>query len=509
MKKITKVLYYITIAIFIMIFLHILSLNIYKINLNKDYNSYIITLVILLITALFFRIKEFKIFNKKIFYLIFWLLMVSLAFYVGLKTRVTLKNTWDYGAIIQHAYRIVNGIKVDVAYYARYPNNIALLIIEIVLAWFSKLYNPNITLYGFHTATILLNSIIIGTIILIFNIYVKEVVGPKAKRLSVLLSILFIPIYFYSALLYTDTVASVLMLISLIAYYGYTKCQGVKKTICFLITVLGIAIGFKYKATNSFLLIAILMSSLFEGKYKQIPKFIIGFMPSLLIINFLIGIIYPISDEEYDKYKYPYTHWIMMSMNPDSYGNYSGPDARFTGSFNTYNEKEEAISQVLKERMKTYTFKSFMKKTFVTKNLVIWADPTIAIDNYLSRRPYNNNEITNYVTFQGKKHKDMLTYLRGVYLVIIIGIFISGILIIRRPNYYIYICQIAIIGIYIFELFWEVHSRYIYNFVPLMIISSCYGYSELFKLIYKEKNKEEPKEQNTKKRKKKINNEKK
>lgn len=495
MKRINNFFYYATIGIVMIIFLYIFFINIYKLVLDKNLLSIIISFLFILIIALLIKLKESKILESKIFYVFFWIIMVTLTFIIGLNTRVTLEKTWDYGVLIKSAFGEINGIKAPIYYFGRFPNNVPLLIVEIFLGKICKLYNPNITIYGFHTATILLNSFIIATHILIFNLLVKNIISVKAERVSIILSILFFPLYFYAAYLYTDTIACLLMLISFYAFLKYSTTTGNKKILYLVITLFFVGIGFKFKATNIFLYIAILMNLFFEKKYKSVLIMIIGIIPTILLLSFIINKLYPISDKEYDRYKFPYTHWVMMSMNPKTSGNYLTEDVVFTMGFDNYQDKETATTQLLKERLKTYTFSSFMKKTFITKNLIVWADPTIAIDNYLSRKPYHKNILTEFVTYSGKHHKKMLYYLRGIYLVIIVGMLLSAVFIIKKSNSYIYIAQIAIVGIYIFELFWEIHARYIYNFVPLMMITSCYGYNELFKCIYKENKEDNQKEQ--------------
>ena len=45
------------------------------------------------------------------------------------------------------------------------------------------------------------------------------------------------------------------------------------------------------------------------------------------------------------------------------------------------------------------------------------------------------------------------------------------------------ISQITLIGIFAFELLWETHARYVYTFLPFMLLCASYGYAKIFDIF--------------------------
>ena len=63
------------------------------------------------------------------------------------------------------------------------------------------------------------------------------------------------------------------------------------------------------------------------------------------------GLTMGISDEKMvDRYRFPVTHWIMMSLNSD-YKTHVDEDVDFTMSFDTYDAKKQANIREIKARL--------------------------------------------------------------------------------------------------------------------------------------------------------------
>lgn len=53
----------------------------------------------------------------------------------------------------------------------------------------------------------------------------------------------------------------------------------------------------------------------------------------------------------------------------------------------------------------------------------------------------------------------------------------------KEDGIYIFISQICIIGLFIFLCIWECNPRYVYTFLPFIVITSSYGYYKSFKIL--------------------------
>ena len=102
----------------------------------------------------------------------------------------------------------------------------------------------------------------------------------------------------------------------------------------------------------------------------------------------------------------------------------------------------------------------------------------MAGDDYAGRFPVDENGIWQRVfTFHGSDHWIGLIYSWLYYIVLIVGILLSGIFAIRRTNeqHKMLVLRIALFGIILFLSIWECNSRYLVAFIPVLIMTSADG----------------------------------
>lgn len=481
-----KLTFVIPSIIFAVISLYVLSINLYAIYKYKYELSFLILIIpicLFVLTFLLLKISKYKKIST-IFKYIYLLLFFCLIFYIGFKTRVGMFNTWDYGQLIRAAFSIVQGETYNRLYFIRYPNNIILLFFETILCKVGKIYNSSITLKGVQSITILVNVIIIFINIIFTSLMAKKINGQKGYIISNILILIFAPFYLYATILYSDTIGMLLNITAFLLYYylNNVKSSKIKKLLDILLA-LDIIIGFKFKATNIFIVIAIIIDWISQKEIKDIFKLILLLIIILIPINFAINKWFGLTAEEQEKYQFPYTHWIMMTLNPDKTGGYSEEDVQYTMSFNTIQERKEANISKIKERTKSYGTKELIHRILVTKNIYTWSNPTLGTDDYLGRFPNEKNFINEMVTVKGKNYSKYIKHIRSIYLILLTFMFISVIYNIKDKNKYIFISQLLIVGIFLFELIWECHSRYLYTFLPFMIILATYSIAKVYDSI--------------------------
>ncbi len=470
-NKITEILRKTIIVLFIIIFSYVLILNIQEI---KEEPLLIISLILAIIGSLLIsKIPNFNIKNKYIKGILIILLYISILT-IGLLTRVDL--TWDYGELINSTYKYCTGGQESYYYFARYPNNIPLFIIEIILCKICLFFRPDMTVVGLHTATILLNSIIVFLNILLMCYITNKINGSKNK-IGTITILLFSPLVLYTAILYTDTIGILIMSLITFIYYLYSKSITKKqKIILSIIMCILLAFGFKMKATTIFPLIAIVINMLYEKKFVQPISLIALTIIMLIPVNLLLDMNYKVTEENEKKFGFPYSHWIMMSLNPLTEGGYITEDVVFTMSLKDIDERKKVTVEEIKNRLKDYGVKGSLERIFYTKPNRTWTDPTFYTENKLARKADSeDNLLQSFVHWKGKNNIYYLVYITTIYYVILIGILKSGIKTFKEHNRFIFYSQLLLIGIFMFELVWECNPRYIYTFIPFMIICATYG----------------------------------
>lgn len=483
MKKILKVFRKSVIALFLFVVVYILFLNFTNIFSQKSYFVFLIIPVLLIFIYFLSKIKRIK--NKKVSFFIsflFILIITLILLYIGFKTRVN--STWDYHFILKEVYKYVNGVETRVDYFARYPNNIPLFLVQIFLAKIGQLYNPLITATGIQSITIIVNALIIVFSIFLLRMIANKVVNRRAANILLIISLLYCPLYLYTTIMYTDTIGMLFNVISLFLFYVSLVVRNKKiKLLSNIFLVLAVVIGFKFKATNIFILIAIIMQLLYDKSIRKICFLMFFTIISNLFLGVLIDNAYPISDDEIDRYNFPYTHWVMMSLNPKTKGGYIEEDVQYSKSFITMEDRKKGINERLKERINNYSTAELLNRVLYLKPINTWGNPCLGSDDYLQRNPKEWNYINKTVTFKQENYKYYKIYVSAVYLIIIVGMFISGIVNFNDNNKFIFISQITLIGIFAFELLWETHARYVYTFLPFMLLCASYGYAKIFDIF--------------------------
>lgn len=487
--KIINCLYKMAVILFAIIFIYIFGLNIFCAFKEKKIISVFLFLLLLVgYSALFWRIRKINFKYKKTLTWIFLFISFCNLLILGYKTRVSLYNTWDYGGLIRCSYDFAHGKMTDSWYFARYPNNIPLLLFLGVIGKICLFFYKGMTLGTFRAITIVLNALIIFSSFLLLYQIIKKNIGEESTKLTTFVCIFFCPLYLYCAILYTDTVSMLLMLISLYCYllYDESKTKS-KKIISFLFLIVFIYLGFRMKATNIFLFIALILEFLRERKWKEILYSIVLLLVISIPISFGIKNGYKLSSAEIDKYQFPYSHWLMMTLNPTTTGGYNWDDVNYTISFEGYEAKKIAIKKRLKERIRDYDGKKLIYRILVTKNIRTWTNPTIETSTYLGTHPISPNIITSFVTTKGKNYKYYNLYITAIYLFLLFGSILSSYYNIKEKNKLVFLSQLMLIGIFLFELVWECNARYIYNFLPFLVITACYGYTKWGKMFKERK----------------------
>lgn len=411
---------------------------------------------------------------------IIWLLIqtVSAVLTVIMAINLEVDLTWDWGLLLNSASKFVLEGNIDnPAYYARYPNNVFWVNILIYFFKFVKIIIPNADLTVFKFASVLLSCLFVQ--IALFFIYKSScIIFSKQKGLIVgAIAAMCLPFYLFAQFAYTDTPA--IMIISILIYL-YAKNKNKNKVSWFVLIGVFSALIFKVKIAGFILIIAMVMDYLITSKgFKKKAVRLIAFVLSFLVITFTCGVFektqFEISEQDSEKYEFPVTHWIMLGLN--DWGIYIQSDVDYTYSFENKQAKQKANIEVIKYRLKRRGVKGTLNHVFNTKLTRTWGTAALEGDNYMSRSPMKNTIFQRIFTVNGD-----LSYLSrfycGVYhLLMIVGLLLAGIF--SRNKDRMFYLKTALIGVAVFFSIWECNSRYLYIFLPILIILSCFGWLNL------------------------------
>lgn len=284
----------------------------------------------------------------------------------------------DYNHLFSTASAYVHD--TDIPYldrYGAYPNNHFLLVFMIHFFDLIQTLMPNASdelLMGFHTT---LNVLLILCAIFLVSYTCRMVWGYARGALCGFMLLAYAPIWANCANPYTDTAA--MFFVAIAAFFAgklYMRCAD---TACpetakergddgrhrFAPIVFSLAfgatcgVGFELKATVAILLVAFIIVAFLcirpSTALKLALSMIVSFALSVSLCSLFVDRATPteLAYGETERYEqqFPYIHWIMMGMNPESGGKYTENDYLYTSSYGDIDSKGQADKELLIERI--------------------------------------------------------------------------------------------------------------------------------------------------------------
>lgn len=395
--------------------------------------------------------------------------------------------TWDWGKLIRSASEItLTGELKDQIYFARYPNNQLWLACLAALFRLTKWILPTAGIQEFYYVSMVAGCVFVALTLLLLHALAVRLWGEGKALFVGLSAVLCAPLYLWAMYAYTDTSA---MLVGIAAGYLFVRVYQEREhqsAKIFSLCGLGVlaAVAWKLKVTIFILFIAMVLAAALQVRnWKRACALflaaILCFCGGKILLDHAVSHVISIDQQMYEKYKFPLTHWVMMSMN---YGGYVQEDVDYTASFDTYREKIQANLQEWQMRAKEKGFLGCIKHFFYTKLKRTWGDSTFAGSTYVAQKPKNPDGLwQRFCSYPGDMHWVFLLYTGLYYGVLLAFIVLSvpGNLRVSASRQPLLFVRLAILGIAVFLLLWECNSRYLVVYLPFLILLACDGFFQL------------------------------
>lgn len=381
-------------------------------------------------------------------------------------------------------YHIIDKIKIlfhnnthiigEHFYFSKYPHQIPIFILTYFVEYIGKIiFNaPDVTMIVFNCFMIALSFYFVYKII-------KELANSKLGIIGLILCVLYIDYYLLGGYYYTDILCVPYATIGFYFLIKANKLEGLKKFISLILGGILFGIATKMRVVASFLFIGYLIVCIYIyiingkklGKFKEFIKN--GFIP--VIAFFSIFLLHNILVNQYFKIEinkeatYPVTHFIMMGLNTDTFGNYSDIDDSFT--YNSKNKTQDT-KEVIKERIKDINLDFYINK--FASNWTIGKHTNIGIYHNVSTVDDSYAFLTGYnmIFIQILSQITLLT----IYLLFLLTI------IKEAKNKKVSMTStliITIFGAILFYLIWEANGRYSFSFLEWIIIGAALSFEEV------------------------------
>lgn len=439
-----------------------------------------------------------KLFHKKRIipigwnYHILWLCMsvfcTVIMFVMAYSFRVQ-GVSWDFGEVICSASEYVLTGKLeleDAIYFARYPNNqFWYVVLTFFFGGIHKIW-PGVGANEFYLFSIAFACVM--TVVSVCLLHRVAVIIWDIKKAFFVGALAWFcaPLYLWAMFAYTDTAGMLLLMIMLYCYVKavYTSTNG-KANIWLAMFGVFSAIGFSVKVTVfTFTIAGIVLLLVQDIPWKKMllafSVVLLSFFGTYQLCNYTISSVIPLEESFCDKYAFPLTHWIMMSLG---YGGYQEEDVQYTISFDSYEKKKEANIKEIKKRLQERSWNENIEFFAFSKQVRIWGDATFASCDYVSReRQEPKTCLENFVMLEGSENWLLQFYMSLYYALILVGMFLSARYMVKCKKYYVkkrvplFVCAITMLGIGMFQTIWECNSRYLVIFIPIMLLLASDGY---------------------------------
>ena len=439
-----------------------------------ELNPFIIILgvgILLFLLGLLF--KGFSHLSKKnliLISIINFIIMLILQFIFSIFFQVN--PSWDFGMVYNGALSQLDKFDYLSFYFVGYyPNNIPLLIVEMLFMRFFRLFGIS----DYLTGLIVVNLLIIFVSLICTYWYIYRRYNLQTATLFSFFFLLITPFYAYVPIVYTDTFSMIFPIVALLLYDIFYHEEVRSKKLLIILSI-WLTIGTLIKANVIITLIAILIHYFMTNHWKTWIKFIstifICFIGMMLIYKVMI---YPHNSMPRGETGIPSTHWIMMGLkNP---GGYDDEDATFSIGLKNEDKSNQEIKEanihIIKERIQNYGFIGMIDH-FKQKINYTWSDGTYFSIKKLIREPLmENNPYADYVI--GHQNKYFIYFSQISHMTLIGLMLIGAFRLLRTKDTFESILTITIIGVFLFLLLWETRSRYLVLYLPIFLVLAAYG----------------------------------
>ena len=407
---------------------------------------------------------------------------------------------WDIWVIHAEAQNIARhpfpAEMQNAAYFYRFPNNAALL------ALFTGWYRLWLAIGGagvdLNLASALLAAGSLWAAQLLFYHAVRLFAGPAQGLFCAAVWVLVLPFYGYAATPYSDTM-------SLPFCTGMLLCLALLWRSKNPLWALGVGAcagaAFQLKGTYAVLAVAVAiwLALLNFGRLRRKLTALLVF--AVCFFGFSAGFrafytqsgIWGTFSAEYVKQEWqvPTTHWLMMAQNPD--GPWVAEDYDFTyglqqGKF-SYDARTRICLQMCFDRIASRDLKANL--LFTNRKVVeTWKDGTFQVNQYDRDTYYHPDAPIRQFFNPGTRPYQVFACLSNALYFAFLLCLVAGAIrrLLQKDSLTVdgvFFAHLCLFGMFLLELVWEWRSRYLFGYLPFLILAAPSGIQALAYLLFR------------------------
>ena len=310
--------------------------------------------------------------------------------------------------------------------------------------------------------------------------------GVRAELTLLAMLLPCLPLYLAAGVLYTDTFSLPFVLLALDAALAAANAQTGRGRIgralgCAALCVLGGQI----KMTVMIVLIAACIVWLIRMPLRQgaacalASALLVAGGQALVSRAMLSG---PVDPDVHAQQYTPPIHWIMMSIptGDNPYGGATGDYGITWGMMDAGATREQVMDSILtrmKDRIYTLRYPDRLITAALAKNANALGDGAFGMTEMLDDGPVRRNLVSEFVLEDGRYFKKTRSACTGVWMAVVALALAGCLRDIRRRDTRAAMVYIAMFGMMLFLMIWEARGRYVFGFVPVMMLLAGRAFS--------------------------------
>ena len=290
-----------------------------------------------------------------------------------------------------------------------------------------------------------------------------------------------LPLYLAAAVLYTDTFSLPFIMLTLYFALKTTAIESSSRQINALVTALFALLGSQVKMTVLIALIAAWIVWMLVLRMRE--AIICCTISAVIVIGGILGIQGFMTSRVLDpemiaQHHTPAIHWVMMSIptSDNPYGGFSYDYAITWGMMDEGASHEEVMTSIysrMKDRIYTLRYPNRLILATLRKNSAIIGDGTFGMTETLDDDPKRFNTVSSFVLSFGRHYRLYSAVCTGIFMAHMVFAALGCLHDIRARDTHLAMLYVSMFGILLFLMFWEARSRYMFGFVPVLLLLSC------------------------------------
>lgn len=407
-------------------------------------------------------------------------------------------NGWDPGGIWTAAVARHNG---DLGwshgiahYFSMYPNNTLLLLLETACLKMNSEFGIFVGNYNMMSAIVVDCVTICSACYLTYKVLTLHVRRQTAFG-GFLVGVVLFGLSPWMTICYSDSLG---ILFPVLTYYLYTKParNSWMKRAEQILAVVVCCIGYYIKPQCMIMLIAIVLIELFTFYKERRIRLLVKPLALLVVACLSLAVTSSILTIQYEsigvkldpEMRFGMAHFFAMGMNEADGGVFSQEDVDYSFAIETSKERTAANLAKGIERVQKMGFTGFIRH-LSRKLLTTYHDGTFAWGSegsfYIQVVDDVNTCMTPFLKsiyyLDGNRHEIFKLTEQFIWIAVLIFTFASGLIKQAEKNRVeLSILMLAIVGLTIFEMLFEVRARYLFLYAPIFCILATLGFENMY-----------------------------